>query len=166
MNKIEIFKKFFFKKYNLIYIAIISFLFFLDRITKIKIIDKQLLDEKKIFVNDYLNFDLIWNTGIGFGLLSQNANTLYHLITLVIFFVIIILFYITFKPTSLDSLSFTFVLGGAIGNFYDRVVYFAVPDFIDIHISDYHWFTFNVADIFISFGIISIILKDIVLKKK
>ena len=166
MNKIEIFKKFFFKEYNLIYIAIISFLFFLDRITKIKIIDKQLLDEKKIFINDYLNFDLIWNTGIGFGLLSQNANTLYHLITLVIFFVIIILFYITFKPTSLDSLSFTFVLGGAIGNFYVRVVYFAVPDFIDIHISDYHWFTFNVADIFISFGIISIILKDIVLKKK
>ena len=166
MNKIEIFKKFFFKKYNFIYIAIISFLFFLDRITKIKIIDKQLLDEKKIFINEYLNFDLIWNTGIGFGLLSQNANTLYHLITLVIFFVIIILFYITFKPTSLDSLSFTFVLGGALGNFYDRVVYFAVPDFIDIHISDYHWFTFNVADIFISFGIISIILKDIVFKKK
>ena len=56
------------------------------------------------------------------------------------------------------------ILAGALGNFYDRIVYSAVPDFIDIHYENFHWFTFNLADIFISIGIIMIIIKDLFFK--
>ena len=140
-------------------------IFFFDRITKIAIIKHQLKNQS-IFVNDYLNFELVWNTGIGFGLLSQNANIYYYLISLVIFFVIIFLIYLIIAATFLEKILYSLILGGALGNLYDRLIYFAVPDFIDFHINDFHWFTFNIADIFITLGIILIIIQDLIFKKK
>jgi len=143
--------------------SLIILVFILDRVTKVAIINHQ-ANNQSIFVNDYLNFELVWNTGIGFGLLSQNANIYYHLISLVIFIVIIFLIYLIIKADFLEKILFSLILGGAIGNLYDRLFYLAVPDFIDFHINHFHWFTFNIADIFITLGVILIIIKDIIFK--
>ena len=119
-----------------------------------------------IFINNYINFDLVWNTGVSFGLLSQDANIYYHAISFMIFLVIIFLSYLIINANFLDKALYSLILGGALGNFYDRAFYFAVPDFIDIHINDFHWFTFNIADIFITIGVIILIGKDLVPRKK
>ena len=158
-------RKLFFLKSTVGALLVVSFIFFFDRVAKIVIINHQ-LNNQGIFVNDYLNFELVWNTGIGFGLFSQNANIYYHLISLLIFSVIVFLFYLMSKAIFLEKILFSLILGGAIGNLYDRLIYFAVPDFIDFHIKDFHWFTFNIADIFITLGIILIIIQDLLLKKK
>ena len=165
MNISNNIKKKFFSKETITPLLVIVSIFILDRITKIAIINHQ-LQNKSIFVNNYLNFELVWNTGIGFGLFSQNANIYYHLITLLITSVIIFLIYLVIKASFIEKVLFYLILGGAIGNLFDRLIYFAVPDFIDFHINDFHWFTFNIADIFITIGIILIITKDLVLKKK
>ena len=165
MNISNNIKKKFFSKETITPLLVIVSIFILDRVTKIAIINHQ-LQNKSIFVNNYLNFELVWNTGIGFGLLSQNANIYYHLTSLLIFFVIIFLIYLLLKAILFEKILYSLILGGAAGNLYDRLIYFAVPDFIDFHINDFHWFTFNIADIFITIGIILIITKDLVLKKK
>jgi len=154
-----------FSKETIFSLTVVFAIFVFDRITKVTIIKNQ-LNNQSIFVNDYLNFELIWNTGIGFGLLSQNANLYYHLISLLIFTVIIFLIYLIVKAEFLEKFLYCLILGGALGNFYDRLIYFAVPDFIDIHINDFHWFTFNIADIFITLGIFLIIIKDTIFRKK
>tara|TARA_B100000123_G_scaffold270095_1_gene247406 strand:+ start:972 stop:1478 length:507 start_codon:yes stop_codon:yes gene_type:complete len=159
-NFLSLFKK----KENLIGIILILIIFLLDRFSKIKIIN-YFSNNNEVFINDYINLNLVWNTGIGFGLLSSDSNLFYTSISLLIFTIIIFLFYIFFKSNLVDKFLFSLVLGGAIGNFWDRVFFFAVPDFIDIHYENFHWFTFNIADIFISVGIITIILKDLILKK-
>ena len=146
-------------------LVVILIVFILDRALKIKIINKQENSNGSIFINDYLNLDLVWNTGIGFGLLSQNANIYYHLTSLLIFFVIIFLIYLLLKAILFEKILYSLILGGAVGNLYDRLIYFAVPDFIDFHVGDFHWFTFNIADIFITLGIILIIIRDLVTKK-
>ena len=153
-----------FSKELIIPILLIIFSFFTDRFSKIYAI-KHLMNNDGYSVNDFLNFDLVWNTGIGFGLFSVEANITYHLISLLIFIVIIFLFYLITKAKFTDKILFSMIVGGAIGNLYDRLVYFAVPDFIDFHINQFHWFTFNIADIFISIGIILIIIKDLSLSK-
>jgi len=154
-----------FSKETIFSLTVVFAIFVFDRITKVTIIKNQ-LNNQSIFVNDYLNFELVWNTGIGFGLLSQNANLYYHLISLLIFTVIIFLIYLIAKAEFLEKVLYCLILGGALGNFYDRLIYFAVPDFIDIHINDFHWFTFNIADIFITLGILLIIIKDTISRKK
>jgi signal peptidase II len=154
-----------FSKETIISLSVIFLIFIFDRVTKKAIISHQ-LNNQSIFVNDYLNFELVWNTGIGFGLFSQNADVYYHLISLLIFSVIIFLIYLIIKATLVEKILFSLIMGGAIGNFYDRFIYFAVPDFIDFHVNDLHWFTFNIADIFITIGIILIVIKDLSLKKK
>jgi signal peptidase II len=154
-----------FTKETVISTIIIIFAFVVDRFTKISIIKHQLNNES-LYVNNYLNFDLVWNTGIGFGLFSQNANIYYHTISFFIFLVIVFLSYLIIKSNFLEKVFFSLILGGALGNFYDRLFYFAVPDFIDIHFNNYHWFTFNIADIFITVGIIFLITKDLILNKK
>ena len=152
---------------NLILTLIIFVIFSIDRFTKIKIINYILSKNNSIYINDYLNLDLVWNTGIGFGLLDLEAGFFYHTITTLIFIVMIILIFLIIKsPSALDKFLYSMILGGALGNFYDRAIYFAVPDFIDVHFNDYHWFTFNFADIFISLGIILMLLKDIFFEKK
>ena len=152
------------QKKNLICLLIAIFVFLIDRISKIEIINNQ-LNNSQIYINDFINIDLVWNTGIGFGLLSANSNLIYNSLTAVIGGVIIFLIYLTAKSTLVDKILFSLILGGALGNFYDRITYFAVPDFIDIHFKNFHWFTFNFADVFISIGIISLITKELFLKK-
>jgi signal peptidase II len=152
------------EKNNLICFLIAISIFSLDRISKIKIIDHQ-LHNNRVYINDFINFDLVWNTGVGFGLLNFNSSFIYNSITILIGIVIIFLIYLILKSKFIDKILFSFVLGGALGNFYDRLVYFAVPDFIDIHYQSFHWFTFNIADIFITIGIIMLISKDLFLKK-
>ena len=147
-----------FKKENIYFFIIIFTVFFLDRISKIKILTN--FGESVYFVNDYLNFDLIWNIGIGFGIMSTNSAVIYNLITFTIGLVILFLLYIFLISQKLEKISYSIIIGGALGNFYDRLVFNAVPDFIDIHYKNFHWFTFNVADIFISIGILFFILSN------
>jgi signal peptidase II len=154
-----------FSKETVTSLIVIFFIFIFDRVTKIAIINHQ-SSNQSIFVNDYLNFELIWNTGVAFGLFSQNVNTYYYLISLLIFAVIIFIVYLITKVEFQEKILFSLILGGAIGNLYDRLIYLAVPDFIDFHINDFHWFTFNIADIFITLGIILILTKDLISKKK
>ena len=165
MNISKSFRSKIFTTKTILPLVIIIFAFITDRLSKIIII-KQQLNAESLFVNDYLNLDLVWNTGIGFGLFSQNANIYYHSISFLIFLVIVFLIYLISKSNFIEKVFFSLILGGAIGNLYDRLIYFAVPDFIDFHIGDFHWFTFNIADIFITLGIILIIISDLVIKKK
>ena len=144
-------------KENLNSFILILSIFFIDRVSKIIILNK--FSEYSYFINDYLNLNLIWNTGIGFGILSSTNDLIYHLITFIISIVILFLFYlIAISKIKKEKIVFSLIIGGALGNFYDRIVFRAVPDFIDVHYKNFHWFTFNVADIFISVGIITFIL--------
>ena len=152
-------------KNNLICSLIVIFIFFLDRLSKIKIINHQ-VNNNQIYINDYMNFELIWNNGIGFGLLSSNSSLVYNTISGIIGLIIIFIIYLMIKSKILDKILFSAVLGGALGNLYDRLTYFAVPDFIDIHYERFHWFTFNIADIFITIGILGLIGKDLFKKNE
>ena len=152
-----------FKKENFYFLLIISLIFFLDRYSKFEILRN--FSDNSFYVNDFLNLYLIWNTGIGFGLLSFDTNLIYNLITTLIGLVIIILIMIGIKSESSEKIIFSIIIGGALGNFYDRIVFNAVPDFIDLHYGNFHWFTFNVADIFITIGVIAFLIKGFFLKK-
>ena len=156
-------KNFFLKKENIYYFVIIIIIFFLDRYSKFTVISN--FSERTHYLNNYLNLDLIWNIGIGFGFLSTVSNVFYNLITIIIGIVIAILVYISVKSEKLDKLVYSIIIGGALGNFYDRIVYNAVPDFIDLHYNNFHWFIFNVADIFITIGIFIFIFKEFIYKK-
>ena len=149
-------KKLFFKRQNIFYLLIIFIIFFLDRYSKTTVLKN--FDEKSYYINNFINFDLIWNTGIGFGLMSFDSTLIYNLITFLICSVIIILLIVALSFKAMDKLFFTLIIGGALGNFYDRLIFKAVPDFIDLHYNGYHWFTFNVADIFITMGIIGYLI--------
>ena len=151
------------EKKNLICFLIVILIFSFDRISKIKIIDHQ-VKNSQIYINDFMNFDLAWNTGIGFGLFSSNSNLIYNSTTVVIFAIIVFIIYLILKSSFLDKLFLSLVLGGALGNLYDRFTYKAVPDFIDIHYKNFHWFTFNIADIFITVGIIMLLVKELFIK--
>ena len=153
-----------FKRENIYLIILILIVFFFDRASKSIIINN--FSESVYFVNDFINFDLIWNTGIGFGLLSSNSDFFYNSITALIGLIIILLFMFAINLNRFEKLIFSIIVGGAIGNFYDRVIYKAVPDFIDLHYKSFHWFTFNLADIFITLGIIAFLTKDYFIKHK
>ena len=144
-------------------VFIVILIFFLDRLSKIEII-KQ-LESTSLYINDFVNFDLTWNTGIGFGFFSSNTGFVYNVISAIIGSVIIFIIYLIIKSKLIDKILFSVVIGGALGNFYDRLTFFAVPDFIDIHYKNFHWFTFNVADIFVTIGILTLITKDLLIKK-
>ena len=150
------------KKENFYFLAIIFFIFGIDRYSKIKIINN--FSDISFYLNDFLNFDLIWNTGIGFGFFSTNSTLVYNLVTILIILVILFIISMFIVSKRLDKLIYSIVIGGALGNLYDRFVYKAVPDFIDIHYNNFHWFTFNVADIFITIGILILILRNIFVK--
>jgi signal peptidase II len=159
-NKIKI------RKIDIYSFALILLIFVLDRLSKIYVIELIRSQEKEIFLYDFLNLTLNWNTGIAFGLLSFNANLLYHLVSALILLIIAYLIYLMVIADNSGKIILSLIIGGAIGNLYDRLTYFAVPDFIDFHIEDFHWFTFNVADIFISIGILLMVIKEFILKKK
>ena len=143
--------------------SIVILIYFLDRLSKIYVIqlDKNNLGSD-IFNSAYLNIVLIWNKGIAFGLLSFSESYLYNIISLIIAIIIIVLVIMSLKSQGLKRYSLLMIVGGALGNLHDRFFFNAVPDFIDFHIGNFHWFIFNVADIFISVGVISMIIFEII----
>ena len=146
-----------FTKNNLYFLCVILIIFFLDRYTKLLILNN--FNENSYYLNDFLNLDLIWNIGIGFGLLSTKSSLFYNLVTILIGIVILLLCYFFIISNKIDKLIFSIIIGGALGNFFDRILYKAVPDFVDLHYNNFHWFTFNVADIFITIGILVFIIR-------
>ena len=146
-------------KNNLYCFVVISIIFFLDRYTKLFILNN--FTENTYYLNDYINLDLVWNTGIGFGLFSSNSDIIYNLTSLLIIMVIICLIYFLIRSETYEKIIYSIIVGGALGNFYDRIFFKGVPDFIDLHYKNFHWFTFNLADIFITLGIIAFLFKEI-----
>ena len=148
-------------------ILIILAIFFLDRVSKIYILNLQANGtDIDFYIYPFLNFYLVWNTGIGFGLASMETNIYYHILTSIIIIVNIGLIYFLVKTKGIFSYLIAIIIGGSLGNLFDRIYYYAVPDFIDLHIGNYHWFIFNVADIFITVGIIGLIIIELVKKEK
>ena len=146
---------------------IILTIFFLDRATKIYLINLQVSGiDIDFYINPLLNIYLVWNTGIGFGLISLESNIFYHLLSFVIFSINLVLIFFLTKSKGSSTYLLTLIIGGSLGNLFDRLYYYAVPDFIDIHIRNFHWFVFNVADIFITIGIIGIIILELFKSEK
>jgi signal peptidase II len=146
---------------------IIIFIFSLDRISKIYILKiAEIESSVDIYLTPYLNFYLIWNKGIAFGFFSFNESLIYNLITLVIMVIILIILSMIVKSYGFTKYSLMIVMGGALGNLFDRIYYSAVPDFIDFHINGYHWFIFNVADIFVTVGILCLIFDEMFINSK
>lgn len=150
------FKIFLLKKENIFLLVFIVLIFYLDRYSKTQIINNFI--ENSFFINDYINLDLIWNTGIGFGLFNSNEPLVYNFFTIFIAIAILVLLYVAIISNKSEKIIFSIIIGGALGNFYDRLFYNAVPDFIDLHYGSFHWFTFNVADIFITIGIVMFLI--------
>ena len=143
--------------------TIVFFIFFLDRISKSYVINLDKLNySSELYKSKFLNINLIWNEGIAFGLLSFDQGNLYNLISLLIAIIIVIVFFMIIKNNNIKRYPLLMIFGGAVGNLYDRVTFKAVPDFIDFHIGEFHWFIFNVADIFISVGVIFMIFFELI----
>ena len=158
--------KLFLKKAT-IYFGIILFIFLADRISKLYILSiLEDLGNVNININSYINLILVWNSGIGFGLLSFDQLEMYNLMTILIIFINLLIVYLIIKSKDKSAYFFLIILGGSLGNLFDRIYYSAVPDFIDISYKGYHWFVFNVADIFISIGIICLIFAELLNYKK
>ncbi len=148
-------------------IFILLFIFLLDRISKILILN--ILEENgqvDIYINSFLNFYLVWNKGIGFGLLSSDQDLFYNVVTTLIILINFVIIYLLFNEKGLKYYFLIIILGGSLGNLFDRIYYRAVPDFLDLNYNGYHWFIFNVADIFITIGIIFLILAELISYKK
>ena len=154
------FKKFF------LYSVIIILIFILDRFSKVYILNlaetNNLVD---IYVAPFLNLYLIWNKGIAFGLFSFEQNSVYNFITILIIIINLVILIMIIKSNDIKAYFLMFILGGSSGNLFDRIYYSAVPDFIDFHINDFHWFIFNVADLFISAGVICLIIAEFIFNK-
>jgi signal peptidase II len=150
------------KSYFCINLLVPAFIFILDRISKIYVINlsKNSFDNE-LFLSKFLNVTLIWNEGIAFGLFSASHEYWYNFLTIVIVFTSLIIFIMSIKQDGAQRYFLLIVFGGALGNLYDRIFFKAVPDFIDLHVGDFHWFIFNIADIFITFGVIMLILWEI-----
>ncbi len=145
---------------------IIILIFSVDRISKIYLLNlNENGTEIDFYIFSFLNIYLAWNTGIGFGLFSTDANIFYHFLTVVIGIINLVLIILLFNLKGIRKYFISMILGGSLGNFFDRIYYFAVPDFVDFHIEDFHWFIFNIADIFITIGIFCLIFVEILEKK-
>ena len=150
----------------LLHSLIILIIFLLDRFTKLYVINlADDLTELYISLTSYLNIILVWNSGIGFGLFQFDKAFIYNIITILIFLINLVIIYFLFNAENLHKVFFSMILGGSFGNFFDRVYYSAVPDFIDLNYNGYHWFVFNVADIFISLGILLLIFFELFIKR-
>ena len=150
----------------IIYFLILVTIFFLDRVSKLYILN---IFEKEnvvdIYVNNFLNIILVWNSGIGFGLLSFDSSVIYNFVTILIVLINIVILYLALQSNNLKGYLFVIILGGSLGNLFDRIYYSAVPDFIDLNYNNFHWFVFNVADIFITVGIMCLILVELFFNK-
>ena len=151
----------------LINLILILTIFLLDRVSKIYVIylDKKFFGSE-IFSSKFLNIILMWNEGIAFGLLSFNEKSFYNILTIIILIIILIIFFMITKSDGFKKYPLLMILGGALGNVFDRIFYGAVPDFLDLHVGNFHWFIFNVSDIFITFGIMIMIILEFTDKKK
>ena len=151
----------------LINFSLIFLIFIVDRISKIYVInlDKKFLGSE-IFTSKFLNIFLIWNEGIAFGLLSFNESIFYNILTIIILGIAFVILFMAIKSIGIKKYALFIILGGAIGNLFDRIFYKAVPDFIDFHVEEFHWFIFNVADIFITIGVIFMIFLEFTNNKK
>ena len=147
----------------LINISLIFSIFLLDRVSKIYVInlDKKLTGSE-IFSSKFLNIYLVWNEGIAFGLFSFDEGKLYNFLTILISLILLIILYLIFKSKGFAKYALLMILGGALGNLFDRIFYKAVPDFIDFHVGNLHWFIFNVSDIFITLGVIGMIILEFI----
>ena len=155
------FKKFF------LYSTIVILIFLLDRISKFYILSlAEINNSVDIYLAHFLNLHLIWNKGIAFGLLSFSQSSIYNFITILIVVITFVILIIIIRSNDYRVYFFIFIFGGSLGNLFDRIYYSAVPDFIDFHLSDFHWFIFNVADIFISLGVLCLIFVEIFFNKK
>ena len=153
-------------KKNIFYFFFILFIFVLDRISKLWIISIFNSENNlEIKISSFINLNLIWNKGIAFGLFSYGEKFEYNLLTGLIIIIISIVFWMIIKTKGLEKYGFLMILGGALGNIFDRLYYSAVPDFIDIYYKNFHWFVFNVADIFITIGVLMLIINEITIKK-
>ena len=160
MLKINL-KKFF------LYSAIVILIFLLDRISKFYILNlAEINNSVDIYLAPFLNLHLIWNKGIAFGLLSFSQSSIYNFITILIVVITFVILIIIIRSNDYRVYFFMFIFSGSLGNLFDRIYYSAVPDFIDFHLSDFHWFIFNVADIFISLGVLCLIFVEIFFNKK
>ena len=149
------------KKNFFFYFIFIISIFLFDRLSKIIIIKKSKeISSGEIFSSKFINLQLVWNDGIAFGLFSFNQETFYNMLTIIIGLIIIVVFWFLLKSKRLEKIGFAMILGGALGNIFDRIYYSSVPDFIDLHYNEFHWFIFNIADIFITLGIICLIIVD------
>ena len=150
----------------IVYFLILVTIFFLDRVSKLYILN---IFEKEnvvdIYVNNFLNIILVWNSGIGFGLLSFDSSVIYNFVTMLIVLINIVILYLALQSNNLKGYLFVIILGGSLGNLFDRIYYSAVPDFIDLNYNNFHWFVFNVADIFITVGIVCLILVELFFNK-
>jgi signal peptidase II len=153
------------KIYLFIFVLVI---FTIDRISKILVLKNFLNNSlSEVYINSFLNFYLVCNNGIGFGIMQLEANIFYILISIIITVINLILIYWMLTSSNyIESIFISIILGGALGNLFDRYYYGSVPDFIDLHYANFHWFTFNIADIFITIGIIGLIIIDLVKIKK
>ena len=154
-------------KKNIFYFFLIFLIFLVDRISKnliIKLAGNN--DNLEIIISKFISLNLIWNRGVAFGLFSFDDNFFYKILTILISIIIIVVLWLIIKSEKVEKYGFIMIFAGSLGNIYDRFVYSSVPDFIDLHYNDFHWFTFNVADIFISLGVILLIFNEINLKKK
>ena len=148
-------------------ILVVFIIFLFDRISKLYVIHLEgtLLDSE-IITSKYINIQLIWNEGVAFGLFAFDDKFFYNLITGFIILIILILIFFIRKTKGIEKYSFLIILAGALGNVFDRFLYSAVPDFIDIHYNNFHWFIFNVADIFITLGVLLLIFSELLMKKR
>ena len=157
----------FLNKKLILYLLITVVIFSLDRISKIYIINiAEINGNVDMFINNFINIILIWNTGIGFGLFSFEQANIYNFITLLIFMINLLIIYLILINKGMKPYYLVIILGGSLGNLFDRLYYSAVPDFIDLNYKGFHWFVFNIADIFITIGIICLIFDEIILNKK
>ena len=155
-----------FKK-HLVDFSIITFIFLIDRVSKSLIISSsENYEQYGVSITSFLNLNLIWNEGIAFGLFSFDEKLYYNLLTIFICLITVVIIWLMFRSKGFERLSFMMIIGGSLGNIFDRIFYSAVPDFIDIHVNNFHWFIFNVADIFITMGIICLISIEIFGTKK
>ena len=154
-------------KKSIINLFTVIIIFSLDRISKFYVISQS---EKNLsydlFESKFLNINLVWNEGIAFGLLSFNETYFYNLLTILIIILIIIIFFMILKNEGFKKYLLLMILGGALGNLYDRIFFQAVPDFIDFHIENFHWFIFNVSDIFITLGVSFLIALELMNNQK
>ena len=154
-------------KKHLVDFSIIIFIFLIDRISKLLIISSpETYEQYGIRVTSFLNFNLIWNEGIAFGLFSFDEKLYYNFLTIFICLITVVIIWLMFRSSGFEKLSYIMIVGGSLGNIFDRIFYSAVPDFIDISYKGFHWFVFNVADIFISLGIICLIFAELLNYKK